>query len=83
VKKRQKCNQIIFFKLIRNFYCGKSSQKFWTTSVIFQKLPKINDCQIGEKFAQSGGSPNFSTLKNAQTVVAVNSVVGLAPEPGS
>jgi hypothetical protein len=35
-------------------YRGKSSPKMWAISVIFIKLPKVNNDPLGEKFAKSG-----------------------------
>jgi hypothetical protein len=43
-------------KLIHNFYHGKNSQNISATVVLFKKLPKGNNCPIGEN------SPNLVTL---------------------
>jgi hypothetical protein len=37
-------------------YCGKSSQKIRATSILFKKLPKVNNHPIGENW------PNLVTL---------------------
>jgi hypothetical protein len=39
----------------------KSSQRIWPTSEILNKLPKINNCPIGEN------SPNLVTLLSLQS----------------
>jgi hypothetical protein len=52
----QKVAQCIFAKLMHNLYHGKSSPKMWVTSVIFKKLPKVNNYPLGEN------SPNLVTL---------------------
>jgi DNA-directed RNA polymerase subunit N (RpoN/RPB10) len=45
---------ILLSKLIRCFYCGKSSSKVWSTFEIFEKVPKRKQSPIGRKFGQSG-----------------------------
>jgi hypothetical protein len=46
-----------------NFYRGKSSPQTWVISVIFIKLPKVNNYLIGEI------SPNLFTLTVTKTPI--------------
>jgi hypothetical protein len=49
LKNRPKCIPTPFWsKLMHNLYCGKSSPTIWATSVIFNKLARVNNHTLGE-----------------------------------
>jgi hypothetical protein len=50
---------------MHTFIAENNSQKIWATSIILEKMPKENNCPIGEH------SPNLVTLVGTQNEMKI------------